>query len=118
MQRFLFAGLLALATLPLPDALADESLRARLVAAAAGGDAGSVRELIAEGAAPNSEDERHRVPLLAAVRGGHLEVVRLLLEHGADPALSDGDGRTPLMIATAKGHLAVIEILARAAEPH
>lgn len=87
---------------------------ARLVAAAAAGDAdGVLAMLLDEGAEVEADslDWDRTTPLIAAAGGGHLKVVELLVERGADPAGADKDGVTALMEAAAKGDLPVVAYL-------
>ena len=97
-----------------------------LVAAALNGDAGRVRELLANGVgADPRESETHPLglewnvtPLMCAAAGGHLEVVRLLLDAGADVSAATeahkqdgGGGSQALHFALLGNHLAAAEAL-------
>jgi hypothetical protein len=57
---------------------------------------GTVRELLARGAAVDTADNRGATPLLIAGQIGHLTLVRELLARGAAVDTADSSGRTPL----------------------
>jgi ankyrin repeat protein len=92
---------------PTPSARArtttpDPSLDLPLIAAAARGDAGEVRRLLAQGASVRATDERGRTPLVAAAYGNHLETARRLLRAGADPDEKDATVQSAYLIATSE----------------
>jgi len=78
---------------------------ARLVDAAAAGDAEAVSRLLDAGAHIDGSTPRNRTtPLIAAARGGHADVVRLLLARGARENPRDRTDMTALMWASLRGH--------------
>ncbi|MEI5097972.1 ankyrin repeat domain-containing protein [Streptomyces sp. PmtG] len=108
-------------------------LSERLRAAAEAGDAVTVADLLAGGAAADARGgaggpapgdgvagargqvpgQRRRTALDAAVGAGHAEVVRLLLAAGADPEQDVGASaqETPLVLAAARGDTGVVRLL-------
>ena len=72
---------------------------AELALAAASGQVGRVRELVAAGVDPNARGDQGVTPLLWATRIGNAAGMAALMRAGADPTLADDDGRTPLKIA-------------------
>jgi len=89
----------------------DPELNAKLMHAAAEGDAALTRQLLHQGAAPNEFFSVLDSPLYQAVGGGHLDVVRLLLQNGAelDAHHLSSDH------AAASGHVDVLDVLLSAA---
>jgi cytohesin len=78
-----------------------------------------VRELLAEGAHPDTPDEDGRTPLHSAVLGSSVGVLAQLLEAGADPNLRDNDGWAPLHFAAQERLPEIARILvARGADPN
>ena len=74
-------------------------------------DAGVARMLLAAGATRDEPDHEGRTPLHAAIAAGHDEVVDLLLAGGADVTVEDTDGRTPLHLAASAGRALTVEKL-------
>ena len=74
-----------------------------LIRAAADGDAGAVRELLAGGADVNARTLAGDTALIRAAFFGHAEVVRDLLAAGADPLARDGFDLTAYEWAVRKG---------------
>ena len=70
--------------------LALSSTTIPLIRAAAEGDAGAVRDLLAGGADVNASTMKGETALMRAAFFGHAEVVRLLLQAGADVGMKDG----------------------------
>ncbi|HEX8072796.1 MAG TPA: ankyrin repeat domain-containing protein [Pyrinomonadaceae bacterium] len=86
--------------------------------AAAVGDAGAVRRLLAEGADVNATaviteptPNYWVTPLMLAAEAGHAAIAHLLLEHGAAVNAQDREGWTPLMRAAAYWHVEVARLL-------
>jgi len=87
--------------------------RAALRAAAAGGDAGRVRELL--DGAPGADRKLLGAALHVSAAAGHAAVVRELLRRGADPDAVNMAGNTPTHRAAQHGHAGVLEELFAAA---
>jgi Ankyrin repeats (3 copies) len=73
-------------------------------AAAAAGDTGTLRALLAECAAPADLWTEAGTPLHCAVQRGSVACVDACLDAGLDVDAENGDGITPLMLAAACGH--------------
>jgi ankyrin repeat protein len=73
--------------------------------AVSGGDADTVRVLLAKGK-PDLEaaEESGATALHIAAGDGQVELVRLLLAAGADPAARNAEGRTPADVAAKANH--------------
>ncbi|MFD5965989.1 HEAT repeat domain-containing protein [Streptomyces sp. NPDC058783] len=85
-------------------------LNRRLVSAALSGDADAVRDLLHEGADPNTSDPEGGLPILcAAVAAYDASVTEALMDGGADPDRELPDGGTPLWRALDSGSPAVFE---------
>jgi hypothetical protein len=67
--------------------------------AARRGDAGKIRQLLANGTDVNSPGERGRTALHEAALSGRLDIVQLLLDKGADRKILDDDHRSPAFLA-------------------
>ena len=104
------------ATGPAAAANVDE---APIVEAARGQDAGTVRTLIADGAAVNARQADGATALhWAAYRDDH-EVAELLLGAGADVAAANELGATPLWLAASNGSAQMVErLLDAGADPN
>jgi ankyrin repeat protein len=88
-----------------------------LVFAADRGNLQAVRELLAEGADPNSDDGDWNALTASSMRG-HIRVVQELLKAGADPNAAVR-GNTALLSAAGEGRLPVVQILlAAGADPN
>ena len=72
---------------------------AELALAAASGQVGRVRELVAAGVDPNARGDQGVTPLLWATRIGNTAGMAALMRPGADPMLADDRTRTPLKMA-------------------
>ena len=82
------------------------------------GDLSEVRQLLQEGADPNTyNDELHGTPLHTAAIQHHTHVVRELLAAGADVMVTTSDGRTPLHWAASNGHVDIVQVLLEAGAP-
>ena len=90
-----------------------------LMDAAADGDLGLVKTLLAQGYDINHESAGGVTPLSAAVTGGKQELVRFVLSKGANVnAASNHVGETPLIDAAYTGNLEIVKLLlAHGAEP-
>jgi ankyrin repeat protein len=87
-----------------------------LVFAAGRGDLQAVRELLAAGADPDSDDGDWNALTASSMRG-HIRVVQELLAAGADPNAAVR-GNTALLSAAGEGRLPVIqELIAWGADP-
>ncbi len=88
--------------------------------AAAEGDVGAVKTLLAQGRDPNAFDELSFTPLHHAAVNEHLNIIELLLQAGADVNAHDESriGDTPLGHVAGNCSLAVAEtLLAAGADP-
>ncbi len=74
-----------------------------LAEAAARGDAGKVKALLAAGAPVDGRDPAKRTPLLLATRANRAAVARLLIDAGADVNAKDNIRDTPFLYAGAEG---------------
>jgi ankyrin repeat protein len=89
-------------------------LNGELWRAAYEGDADYVKELISQGADPNSTDSTGMSALAIACQDGRTEVVKYLLGHGADVnghckgCVTD---RTPLIAAASEGQVEILGLL-------
>ncbi|MFH8440970.1 ankyrin repeat domain-containing protein [Streptomyces sp. NPDC018026] len=82
----------------------------RLVSAVLSGDADAVRDLLYEGADPDTPDPEGGLPVLcAAVAAYDAPVAEALVDGGADPDRQLPDGSTPLWRALDSGSPAVFE---------
>lgn len=92
---------------------AQETLNARVLAAAASGDVARLNKAVAEGGNVNAHSNwRENLPLMEAIRGGSPETVAALLAHGADPNLKSGYiSATPMSVAVRQGHPEIVRLL-------
>ncbi len=81
-----------------------------MMAAAASGDTGRAKELIAQGTEVNFTD-RGLSPLGAAIIGGHLATARALLDGGAAADLELEDGNRALTTAARRGNAEAVNLL-------
>src|SRR5690606_30831803 len=90
------ARLVAVAPFGLPAFVSGTgSSSQQLLAAAARGDVGAVREGVARGADLEVRDERGRTPLLVATHRNHVAAARVLIEAGADVNAKDAIQDSP-----------------------
>ncbi|MFD4347665.1 HEAT repeat domain-containing protein [Streptomyces coelicoflavus] len=88
--------------------MSGRELGQRLVAAVRSGNAGTVRDLLDEGADPNTLDPDGGLPVLCtAVTAFDAQVTETLMDGGADPDRELPDGSTPLLRALDGGSPAV-----------
>jgi ankyrin repeat protein len=84
----------------------------RLYNAAKEGDAGTVRQLVADGIPPDMQNIRGVTPLWWASASGHEEVVEVLLATSAvEVNVRSISGRTPLFWAAAYGYSETVRLL-------
>ena len=81
-----------------------------ILAAAAAGQAGQVRALLAKGADPNQRDPHRRTPLHLAAYRGHREVMRALVGGGADPNALEHDRYDIVTIAAVANDVATLNL--------
>jgi hypothetical protein len=62
-----------------------------------------IKELLASGVKPETQDRYGRTALHAAAMLGQVELARFLLSKGADINVRDREGRTPLMVSASVG---------------
>ena len=92
---------------------------AALFSAAFRGSTDVVRDLLAGGANPNSQNASGWTPLMVAAAERHPDTVITLLEAKANPNLRNRLGRTALMFASSYGQDAIVErLLAAGADPN
>lgn len=81
-----------------------------LLAAAARGDAGEIRALVAKGARPDVRDSYQRTPLHVAAYGGHHEAMRALVAAGANPNALERDRYDIVTIAAVANDVPTLKI--------
>ena len=79
--------------------------------AAAEGDLGQVKELLAAGAAINAKDGNGSTPLHRAVKAGHRAIAMLLIDEGADINAPGRWTARPLHEAAWEGHVDLVKLL-------
>ena len=83
----------------------------RLHDAAAAGDVGLIRRLLAEGADIDARDGLGRTPVLAATMARQAEAVRALIDAGADLDVRDDSLANPFLYAGAEGLLDILRLV-------
>jgi ankyrin repeat protein len=83
----------------------------RLHDAAAAGDVGLIRRLLAAGADVDARDDEGRTPILVATVARRTEAVRVLIEAGADVDIRDDSLANPFLYAGAEGLLEILRIV-------
>ena len=92
------------------DASGPATPSARLLAAAAADDVLAVRELLQQGVAVDSRDDRGRTALLLATHNNAVDAARVLIEAGADVNAKDDISDSPYLYAGAEGPLAILRM--------
>jgi ankyrin repeat protein len=82
-----------------------------LIQAASDGDVVGVKQLLAEGAYPDSRDSENHTALLLAAAGNYCNVTYELLCHGSDVDAVNQSGLTALMVACACGYNDLVSLL-------
>ncbi|HUG17436.1 MAG TPA: ankyrin repeat domain-containing protein, partial [Planctomycetaceae bacterium] len=94
-----------------PDNEAGNS-KSSLHDAAAAGQIGRIRQLLAErGIDINDRDSEGKTPLMVAAAADEAHLVALLMLGGADETLRDNDGKSALMHAVEAGHSTTVKLL-------
>lgn len=106
----LIAGLAAASNAQVAPSDREIALYRGILAAAAAGDAGQVRALLARGADPNERDAYRRTPLHVAAYGGHRDVMRVLAGGGAEPNALEHDRYDIVTIAAVANDLPTLEL--------
>jgi ankyrin repeat protein len=88
-----------------------DALDHALIEAAAEGDLGAVKTLLAKGADVNGRSMFDTTPLIAAARVDETSIAGYLLGHGADIKAHQYDGETALHMAAAYGTPALVKLL-------
>ena len=111
-SRRLFIGLCLVGLMFPAAAVAEEGGTDMMLAeAAARGDAGKARALLASGAPVDGRDPAKRTPLLLAARANRAEVARLLIDAGADVNAKDNIRDTPFLYAGAEGRNEILRMI-------
>jgi ankyrin repeat protein len=92
----------------------DPGPQGQLVSAAARGDVGAVRRLLADGAPVDTRDRDGRTAVTAAALGDHVDVARVLIDAGADVDLQDAERNNPLLLCGVTGNVAMLREVLRA----
>ena len=92
-----------------PARMSDDA-DARLLAAAATGDAAGIRAAIVAGANVNARDDDGRTGLLLATRARHPEAFQVLIDAEADVDLQDDRLDNPFLYAGAEGILDILKL--------
>ena len=106
----LIAGLAAASRAQVAPSDREIALYRGVLAAAAGGDAGKVRALLAGGADPNERDAYRRTPLHVAAYGGHRDVMRVLAGAGAELNALERDRYDIVTIAAVANDLPTLHL--------
>jgi ankyrin repeat protein len=116
MTRAVFLRAVALAPLAVLVACAEEKRpdRGALVRAAAAGDAGEVRRLLAAGADVDERTGDGRTAVTAAAIGDHVAAARVLIDASADVDLQDEQRNNPLLVCGETGSVAMLREVLRA----
>ncbi len=79
--------------------------------AAQRGKVAQTKELLEQGADPNTKNKDQHTPLALAVKHGHADVVMLLIGSGANKDPMDRHKKTPLGLAVEAGHIKLAKLL-------
>jgi hypothetical protein len=116
-MRWTFAGVLigwalaaTAASAQTPPSPAEVAAYTGLHAAAAAGDVGAIRRLVAARADPNARDARQRTPLHVAAFRSRLDAMRELVTAGADPNALEGDRYDVVTIAAVADDVPVLRL--------
>ncbi|KAK1718122.1 ankyrin repeat-containing domain protein [Colletotrichum acutatum] len=90
---------------------AEAGLDRKLHELTAEGFLSELRDLLQQGANPNTLSARGTLPLCEHARRGNLDAAKLLLDHEADVNLSDASGRTAISYATETTNPAMARLL-------
>jgi len=83
-----------------------------LFAAAWGGNADAVEELLSRKANVNARNKLGRTPLFGCINNkGTKEIAQMLLDHGADFTIANNNGKTPLKVAIEKNRQDIADLL-------
>lgn len=99
------------ATAQTPPSAAELAAYRGLHAAAAAGDAATIRQLAASGADLDGRDGNGRTPLHVAAFEGRAETVRILIAAGAKPGLLDDQRYDAVTIAAVRNDVPVVKAL-------
>jgi len=93
-----------------PPSATEVSQYTGIMAAAAKGDATTIKNLIAKGESLDIRDNHGRTPLHVAVFGGHHEVMRVLANAGVDPNALDNDRYDIVTIAAVENDIPTLKM--------
>lgn len=82
-----------------------------LITAANDGNLDTVKQLLDQGAYPDSQNIHGRTPLLAALTHGHLQIAALLVERGANVHYTTLERESPLHFAAIRGDQSLVQRL-------
>ncbi|MCA8968534.1 MAG: ankyrin repeat domain-containing protein [Planctomycetes bacterium] len=88
-----------------------------LVAASAGGECDTVRDLLQRGSPPDARNDKGQSALAMAASRNHADVVQVLLDHGADPEGAGADPSPARAACTMMAADALRILLAAGADP-
>lgn len=92
----------------------NRNFEAALFTAAAKGDIGELKSLLAEGININEKNEKGETALMLAAFNNRIKFAKLLLEKGADVNMKDEDGHTALFFALKRGKFTMVKLLKQA----
>jgi ankyrin repeat protein len=85
-----------------------------LLSAAAKGDIGTLKSLLAEGVDVNERNKNGESALMLAAFNNRIQAVKFLLEKGADANAKNENGHTALFFAAKRGKTTLVELLKQA----